>query len=291
MRPLLFLIAPLFLLTYCKTSSEKKDSVGTFLAKLSFKDSVRRTFLPIIVGEWVPVDYIENIQRTRSAYKAHVMNNGDDGIYVNPANLEDTLKDSVNIVFTYGAAGPAQCFLPYKKGKNPNSLCMYAAYLFDSNYVELGYNMDQTDTTLILYKYNLSGKKLLSKREYKRAPLKLSSNGIYPMDALDFFLDKLIFSGTYLYKDSLGKQNQVKFDNYGYVQGLPGFNHYIIEQDYGQGPGVDTDIITSNAGDKRNILYIFNYSSDTLRLFDYYFNDSIGKYEDVKLKYKLIRQK
>jgi hypothetical protein len=267
----------------CRNNLPIQNNAEQLLTKLSPTDSIIQKFAPIINGDWVPTDYIENLKKTLSPYKSHIKNREEEGVYIKSTNISG---DSLLIILSYGPGGPEGFITYFKKGNAPNSIIMTDVSGIDTSTINLGYKITKQDTILVLYRYNRAGTKIVFQREYNRALIKLKGGDTTNIDGLDYFQNKLLIAGKYIMIDSSGREYNIEFDNQGKVSGFKNFKYYHIENDFGQGPGTDTDLINLNTSP-----YIFHVNKDTLTLFDYYFNDSLGIYNNVTVAYKFIRQK
>ena len=91
--------------------------------------------------------------------------------------------------------------------------------------------------------------------------------------------------------DNAGQKQTAQFDDMGNIKGFEKFTSYFVEEDFGQGPGADSDQVRLYRDSKNHDLFIFKRDKDTLKLFSYVYDDSLYKYENIKLAYKLIKQK
>ena len=117
MKKLFFFLAVSFLIISCRNNEQPAQNTTV---NLNHTDSITKVFLPIITGEWIPSDYIENLKKTLSAFQAYTMNNGDQGIYINPTELKG---DSLSIAFFAWRWRPGAIHFVFQERKKRKFLC------------------------------------------------------------------------------------------------------------------------------------------------------------------------
>ena len=224
----------LFILAACQT-----NNAATHDTEKNPVADAKQTVKAIINGSWYQASYIDSIQDTKSPYYSQkaLAEHVELDINTNEAT-GDSLKigaqsihegTSLTIYFRPGLTGTS---FPI------NIIDWDTPY----NFYELSYNISGNDTSLLILHYN-KDKKLIGQTKYLRASK--NSEG-----ALQFMVNKTLFTGNYKAEDSSGKISVLKFTSDGLVTGLPGFKKYYILTDFVAGPeNVDEvcfDIQTNN---------------------------------------------
>jgi hypothetical protein len=287
MKNFFIFLAASFLIISCRNSEQANQNTTP---KLSETDSLIKKFAPIINGEWVRADYVKDLKKTLSPWHSY-QRIGEDANDLS-INTKEIAKDSLSISVSFGGAGATYYVTHFNKGKLPNTILLEHALQYDSDCL-LGFDISQTDTTLILYLCDNRGR-ITNQRKYLRAYTELSGNDSIPsmtFFGLSFFHNKLLVAGKYGFLDSLGRKHTAQFDDLGKVTGIGNFRTYYVMGVFGQGPGDDTDAITFDLYKKTSVDYLLKIYKDSLYLYTDTFNDSTVTYGKSKLAYKLIRQK
>ncbi|HVA97868.1 MAG TPA: hypothetical protein VNG53_03155, partial [Bacteroidia bacterium] len=152
----------------------------------------------------------------------------------------------------------------------------------ESNFYELGYNISTKDTTLIIYHYN-KNKKLLGQLEYKKAPKSIES-------ALQYMVNKTLFSGNYKTIDSSGQTLTLNFSNDGIVTGLPNYKKYYVITDFVAGPENNLDEVCFDIQTDNQRCYAYEIKGDTIKLYDIKESNDHTSLQLGQLKYKLVKK-
>ncbi|MBS1560240.1 MAG: hypothetical protein JSS89_01410 [Bacteroidetes bacterium] len=155
-------------------------------------------FSSIMHGSWYEREYIDDVRRTHSLYASRHSLAGIVELDIDTANI---VGDSLEV----GAPGIHEGFsfmITFKRGHTTNAVPTNLGDLYqDDHHYELGYVLSKHDTTLILYHYD-ERYVLVQETKYKRVP-----SGT--MSALQFTVNKTLFSGRYNVVDSSGKQRPI----------------------------------------------------------------------------------
>jgi hypothetical protein len=216
LRTIKILLCCLTLLISCQTVTSPQNKKGRIE-----NDNLKKSFASIFNGSWVYKDYLEDISKTKSPTKSqHSLAT----IVELDIDSSKIMADSLEV----GAPGiheGGSFFVYFKSGNSnksfPTSIVDYDA---ETNFYELSYSITNKDTELVISHYN-KNKKLLDENRYRR----ITGN---KEDPLQFMVNKLLFSGTYLITDTTGISINIRFTNDGEVTGLPGFEKYYILTDY-----------------------------------------------------------
>jgi hypothetical protein len=287
MRQRFAFLSFLIIIVSCHNNKQVKEQ---YIAKLSPMDSLIEKFAPIINGDWVRADYVEDLKKTLSPNKSyHHIGEEEWAISIDSRN---TSIDSAIVYISYGGAGSEEDVTFFEPGKVPNSILLENISQYGKSF-QLGFEIVHNDTNLILYECDSTGKEI-SQRKYIRARNELTGNDTIPsvtFSNLSYYHNKLLISGKYSYVDSLGQKHNAEFNDFGKVTGIKNYKTYYVEGVFGQGPGDDTDAIYFELYTKASVDYLLRIYRDSLYLYTDTFNDSTNSYGKGKLVYKLIRQK
>jgi hypothetical protein len=288
MKKALLLLAIVLLIVSCRNHEPAKEYT---IPKLSEKDSLIKKFAPIINGDWVRADYVNDLKKTLSPKQSyHDIGEDECCLYINSSSIS---SDTLQIAISYGGAGSAEYITTFKKGIKPNSIVMERTSPYEKVY-QLGFKITANDTTLLLFCRDDKDSNITIERSYFRARDELTGNdsivsATFP--GITYFHNKLLVSGKYDYSDSTGHKRTAEFNDYGKVSGIAGFKTYYVEGVFGQGPGDDTDAIIFNMYQKNSKDYLLKIFKDSLYLYKDTFNDSTVSYGNGGLAFKFIRQK
>jgi len=262
-----------FILTACQTNnSETKNTI------INPVTNTMQTFKSIINGDWYQASYIDSIQETKSPF----LSQNSLAEYVElDINTNETTGDSLEIGALNIHEGTS-FNVYFKPGLTATSLkTNIIDYDTVSNFYELGYNITANDTSLIIFLYN-KNKKLLGQTKYLKAPK--SSEG-----ALQYMVNKTLFTGNYIAEDSLGKTCALKFTNDGLVNGLLSYKKYYVLTDFVAGPENSTDEVCFDIQTNNQRCYAFDIKEDTIKLYDVKENADQDTLQRGQLKYKLVK--
>jgi hypothetical protein len=237
-------------------------------------------FKKIINGVWIKKDYIDLVVEKKSPAAATDEASGITIMNISTSSIRGN-GDSVMVGVGWGNHEGGDIILRFKAGKKPSTILV-------NERESLGYEINNRDTTLVLYQFNEENKK-----EYVTKYIKALNQE--PADELGFGMDYLInkglISGKYIATDSLGKKFDVTFFDNGKVTGLPNFKKYWIENDLMGEPMSNLDGIVFDLYTKKQSSYTFKINKDTLNLYNSFPNADSTLAIVGKLKYQFIRQK
>lgn len=268
----------------CKSKSNQntKDSTVTNTQT----EALIKKFKPILQGVWVKADYIADIIKTRSPYnsKSKIL-----GIASIEVEMKDLTRDSILAGVSLNNHEDAQFTIYFKPGERSNSLKInWPDYEVKGNFYELGYDIKNSDTSLVLYHYT-KNQHLLDSTIYSKVLNSQSSD-----DAgygIQYITNKKLISGSYVASGIDGPSFKANFDNEGNVSGLLDFKTYYMSTDFEVGIENNMDQIYFDIDTKKQKSYLYKFNADTLNLYETTENSDSTKLVLGRLKYKLVRQK
>ncbi len=264
----------IFLLTSCSNNESTKFNI-----LISETDSLRSILTSIYNGNWVQANYVYDIVKTNSPYKSR------DKLSA-IVELNINAKDANRETFEVGAPSihegtSFQLFL--KKGITTNAFVIdLKDYDNKTNFFELGYEIDNRDTCLLIYHFSKTNK-LLDKEKYIK-----SSNNVG--EGLQFVVNKKLIAGTYNLTDSSGQKSIVKFTENGNISGVPGVTTYYILTDFVAGPENNLDQMCFDIQTKNQKCYGFQITGNTVSLYELTEDEDHLNLNPSKLKYRFVRQ-
>jgi hypothetical protein len=270
MRQTFLIIAFSFFLTTCQTSGTRTENESS----IQIKD-----IKSIINGNWYEPTYIADIQKTKSPFKSQ-------NALVTMVELDIDLSKAIGDTLEVGAPSiheGTSFRITFTPGLAPNSVQTdIIDYENETNFYELGYSISTKDTTILIYHYD-KNKKLLGQMEYQKAPENYEG-------ALQYMVNKTLFSGNYKTVDSCGQTLTLNFSNDGILTGLPNFKKFYVLTDFVAGPENNLDEVCFEIQTNNQICYAFEIKGDTIILYDTKESDDHNDLLLGQLKYKLIKQ-
>ena len=235
-------------------------------------------FKSILNGVWYQASYIDSIQKTKSPFLSRNSLAEYVELYINP---DEATGDSLEI----GAPGihEGTSFMIYfRPGLTHSSLpTNIVDYDSTSNISELGYNISNGDTSLILFNYN-KDKRITYQTKYLKAP----KNSDEP---LQYMVNKTLFAGSYKAEDSTSQVSILKFTNDGQLYGLPNYKKYYVITDFEAESDNSVDQVCFDIQTDNQRCYGFTVRADTINLYD--LKESMDTTQFGELKYKLVKQR
>jgi len=280
MKQFLFIFLTISLLTNC---SNKETS--NVVEKPNNVARIKQNFIHQLPGIWVLTDYINDIEKTRSPIKSSDKLHG----IVSMRIKEDIKTDSIDIGASWNNHEGYNFTAYLKSGQNKNSLkTSLSDYNDNSNFYELGYEIINNETYLFLYHYNKQNK-LIDKRKFTKIADEQPDDDIGW--GLQYIVNQKLFSGNFLFIDSVNNRTTVSLKSDGSLAGHPDFNEFYIFTDFMGGPETSLDEICFNQQSKSPSCFAFQFNNDTIYLYSTR-GDEEGD-EDLqhdKLRYKLVKQ-
>jgi hypothetical protein len=155
-----------------------------------------------------------------------------------------------------------------------------------TNFFELGYVLDNKDTSLVLYHYN-KNKTLLNKTKFDKVLMKKKDDDV--ASGLQYIVNKKLISGVYSMHDTSGSKITVQFDDEGNIFGVQGFKTYYVITDFAAEPENKMDEICFDIQTPNQKCYNFQIRKDTLEIYQENENLDNESPSYRQLKYKLIK--
>jgi hypothetical protein len=108
---------------------------------------------------------------------------------------------------------------------------------------------------------------------------------------MDYYINRFLFAGNYILKDSTGSVSKISFSEDGKVSGFLSCKSYLVNIDLNSDVNDNLDEIGFDIRTRHHSAYTFKIIADTLNLYDTYENADSTKLIQGELKYKLVRQK
>ncbi|MGX7666731.1 hypothetical protein [Flavobacterium pedocola] len=271
------LAAFLFLIS-CQKNEPKTDNLAQ--QKSNTAEDLHKEIKSIINGEWYETGYIEDLKKTKSPFQSQNALAWMVQLDIDTAQITgDSLEVSApGIHEGYGFK------ILFKQGLTKNSVkTNIINYDSETDFFELGYDISNRDTTLIINRYN-KNKKLLKQVKYKKAPKGAD-------DVLKYMVNKTLFSGTYETIENSGQKMTLTFSDNGAVTGFENHKKYEVITDFVAGPENYPDLICFNNQTDKQSCYTYRINGTTIKLFDIKETED-GEYstEPGELRYELIKQ-
>ena len=244
-----FLIISFFLfLTSCQTHWTRTDNT---------LPNQNADIKSIINGNWYEPTYIADIQKTKSPFQSQ-------NSLATMVEIDIDISQAIGDTLEVGAPSVHEGTsfrIIFTPGLTPNFFNTdIIDYENKSNFYEIGYIISTNDTTLIIYHYD-KNKKLLEQMEYKKAPKSSES-------ALQYMVNKTLFSGNYKTVDSSGQTLTLNFSNDGIVTGFPSYKKYYVLTDFVAGPENNLDQVCFDIQTYNQRCYAYEIKGDTIKLYD-----------------------
>ncbi len=239
----------------------------------------------ILEGDWVLVDYVQSIDKTLSPIKSANKLKGIVTIFIPENNSNDTIEIGASLNNHEGYN--FRVFL--SQGQEIKNLKTdLTDYENESNYYDIGSEIIDNKTYLILYHYN-SSNKLLDKIKFTKVKVNKKEDDL--SEALQQIVNEKIFTGKYLLFDSTNIPLKVSFKSDGIISGHPEFKNYYVFTDFIGGPKPKVDEICINFRTEKSINFVFKAKKDTLFLFNEVGDGLPGgvPLDFGELKYKLVK--
>jgi hypothetical protein len=280
------------LMLSCKSGTKQavddsaKIIVDTALLSTSSAE-VAQKFKPFIEGIWVKQSYIDALEKTKSPYKSRKSLGG---VALMMIDFKSVNADKLTIGYSLGNHEGASFDLFFKTGQTTNSLKTdLKDYGVKSDYFELGYVVNNKDTSVVLFHYN-EAQKLINKTLYIKVANKASNANDLGW-GIEFITNKQLITGRYKTTDINATVTDVEFDINGDVSGFPNFNSYYISTDFAAGSENNLDMIIFDPSATQEKSYTYKISADTLKLFYTKSNADHTELMIGELAYILIKKK
>ncbi len=241
-------------------------------------DSAYRYWIPRIKGDWVAQDYVEELLRTKSAYKAARYCGGATTLVIDTMR---TMYDTVNRrAFVYAHTGwnnhEGYSFLIDLATKSKNSLQLFHSQLEKERYGELFLLINNRDTLLKVISHEEG---VEDQRIYQKL---MRASKEYDL-GLSHVPAQLLMQSNYKFVEPSNLQSIVVLRPDGSVNGFLEYTNYGIRTDF-TGPFYSDYIGFGQGGD-----FVWQFSGDTLKLYDFIEYQGGAQTNQGPLRYKLLR--
>jgi len=273
MKLSILILPSLFFLTACHTNSSLTDK-----STISKQNETIELLKSILNGYWVEPTYINDVSKTKSPFKSQ---NTLAAIVELDIDTSDIKDDSIEVRAPDIHEGTSFT-LYFRPGITATSIpTNIKDYETETNFYELGYELTNKDTSLIIYHYN-KDKKLLEQTKYIKVPKNTEG-------ALQYMVNKTLFAGNYKTTDSLGQTINVQFTNDGIVTGFANFKKFYILTDFVADSETSLDQVCFDIQTPNQKCYVYKIKDDTINLYELVENENAIAVRLGQLKYKLIK--
>jgi hypothetical protein len=296
MRPLIHvnritLIYAFVSLCACSPNKENRpnsDLSSSIIKKDPILDSAKLRLMKIIEGGWVKKEYTVDLLRTHSPFLSFAHTGNEVEFRIDISQVEgDTIINSKGML-NYHEGARFEVVLEGAPGRNVLAH-IYQGHNWEDDSFYLDYVIDGIDTTLFLCEREGRTRSEKSRIAYKRA-FRTVPDDDPPVNAIEFLLNKALFSGKYELQDALSNNcGQVIFDNRGGVRGLSDFKKYKVNADFDGSSYPKFDFVDLyNLGDHSSP-YAFEWHKNAISLYEMISNPASGIFRKGALKYTLKR--
>ena len=236
-------------------------------------------------GVWVLSNYIEEIKKTHSPLKSSITLQG-----LVTLIIENSMNNDSIIVGASLNNHEGDMFTVYsKKGSLKNTLITNIIdYEEHSNSYEIGYKVNEKDTSMFLY-HLTPDNKIIEKKEFVKVANKQDDT-----DAgwgIQKIVNKEILSGNITLIDSTEKLISTKFNIDGTIEGYPDLKTYYILTDFAGSIETYYDGLCFNLYTENQKCYAMINHNDTIYLYTTIEEKGYEKILLDKVMYKLIKNK
>lgn len=272
MKRAFFVCLLLITIISCRHAPKQQVTGGTTVKGITPTQQMIKRLKPVYEGVWVRRNYIEKVKQSQSVLAAVDLVSGVNGIQIDTAKVSG---DSLQVAVGWDNHVPGRLTLRFHSGKNPNTV------VFGED--ELGYNIQNQDTTLILYQvFN----KLLFKTVFQKA--KHTNPDETVSDGLNYAINSVLFAGDYIL-ESAPQKTKVKFTKDGTVTGLAHFKKYVVENDLKREALQNLDLVTIDSFTNKQQTYSYVFKNAILELYEVKPNAKNTLWVLGKLRYRLKR--
>lgn len=275
MRTLFHLTISLLLLAIFSCQDSRQTS------ELEVSDPTSNSSRLILNGVWIPDKYIKAIKKTMSPIEASAVLKGLSELTIDTTQIAG---DSMFVGAGWNNHEGDGFYMWFKPGQETASYRTNRRdYDNQSNFYELGYEINRADTSLILYHYSLD-KKLLDKSNFS----KVSGASAELSEGFQYFVNSVLITGKYKLQ---GSGQTVEFTNSGQVSGLDNFNKYFIQTDFVVTADNNIDNVIFDVYTESSKTFAFKIKADTLEFYTTTTDTTSMELSINKLKYRLVKQK
>lgn len=254
-------------------------TIGGFGQQPNFNSEFIK-FKSIISGVWVKSDFIYDLMKTKSPYKSSNKLKGIVTMWIDTSKIvNDSLFIGTSINNHEGYFFFALLKPPYNSKSISTSIVDYEN---KSNYFELGYEVKNNDTSVVLYHYNKDKKVLDTVPFTKVLPSQADTEGADK--GLEYEINKLLFTGAYRFSDSAGT-HEFHLKNDGKIIGYMGYSKYFVQSDFVAGPENNIDILCFD-----NDCFAYKIFHDSIVLYDVHENEDHTSLNFDKQRFVLFKQ-
>jgi hypothetical protein len=243
------------------------------------------TIPPVMAGVWVIEEYILDIIKTKSPLKSSKYLKGACSIVIDSVLNADSISAGVS----WNNHEGTNLTIYNEAGQNNR---FYKTNLLDyenkENLFELGYEISDADTQLVLLKCGIKHQ-IISTRKYVKIAKSQNSDDLGW--GLEQAVNQVMIAGQRSIIDSSGVSIEVIFTKDGEIKGHSDFDGFYIFTDFMGGPITVLDGICLKRGDESSC-YAFKSSGDTISLYSTKGESEAGEQEELdKLVYRICNYK
>jgi hypothetical protein len=287
-----FIVILLYALTFfiaCSPGNEKGKTVvpGKLIPRnQAMTDSARLHLMKIIEGGWVRKDYAQSIFSSRSPFLSGEKEGKEVEFRIDLSRIEgDTILNSKGMLNYH--EGARFCIVLETIAGNKLRAHVYQGHNWEADSFYLDYQISGSDSTLFLCEGDVHAGTEKRREEYVRA-FRTVPDDEPPVNAIDFLINKVLFSGKYsLFDGSMKPIGEVQFEDEGKVTGISDFKKYKINTDFSghSNPGCDF-VEMYNLGDHTD-QYAFMSERNKIDLYTMITDQTTGKSRKGVLRYVL----
>lgn len=240
------------------------------------------SYKQIMQGNWIPNNYIEDLKKTMSPLASSNILSGYSELAIDTSQIKG---DSLYVAGGWNNHEGGGFTVYFRQGQTNTSFpTNNIDYDNKSSFTELGYEINNTDNSLILSQYN-NDKKIIDKAYYT----KTLGTGTSLEEGLQYFVNSILMAGKY---KLLNGGQTVEFTNSGQVKGLANFQKYTIQTDFVVKADNDINNIYFDIYSKIGARFAYKINKDTLEFYTTKSDSTMGRPMIIdSLQYRLVRQR
>jgi hypothetical protein len=286
MKKIILPVLIICLFVACKSKSKPPvgDSVASSTSAKNQSEELMKKFKPMIQGEWLKKDYIDEITKTKSPQQAYKKVGNITEMAIDTSKIK---ADSILVNYNSGHHEVGDLIIKFHAGNSPNSITAYdPVNSIERNYYELKIS-EANKSLLTLYTFD-KNKKIVDSARYFKLSEDADKKGLG--DGTTYIINKILVIGDYTIRDSSNNVSKVSFKDDGKITGMTEFKDYSVMVDFMTPPN-NLDEIVFDPTSEHSKSFAFKVNADTLNLYETKAAADSVNLDLGKLKYKLVRQK